>query len=116
MVTSLRTRKKSVNLDQFSSIPITFIFKLTKELPPSSIGDRPSKLVVLDHIPNCQVFNGNQVVTIDQISRQLVQKIGTSIADSEAVSRVLATLCAYALHFGVYPSYFKSRALSVIRA
>ena len=116
MVTSLTTREKTVNFDQFSPVPITFILKLTKKLSPGSIGNRPSKLTVFDHIPDFQVFNSNQAIRANQISCQLMEKIGTSIADSEAVSRVLATLCAYALHLGVYSSYFKSRFISVTRA
>ena len=99
MVTTFTAREKAVNLDQFFAVPFAFILKLTKHLPPSSIGDRPSKLAVTNHISNCQVFNSNQVVTIDQISSQLMQKIGTSI-----------------FNFGVYPSYFKSCFISVIRA
>ena len=92
-------RKKSVNLDQCSPIPITLIFKLTKKFSPSSIGDRPSQLVVTNHIPNCQVFNSYQAVRTNQISSQLVEKIGTSI-----------------FNFGVYLSYFKSCFISVTRA
>ena len=130
MVTSLTAREKAVNLDQFFAIPITLILKLAKHLTPSSIANTTSQLVVANAralfevassdackrrllLSNCQVLNSNQVVTIDQIGSQLVQKIGTGIADSFAVSRVLATLCAYALHFGVYLGYFKSCFVSV---
>ena len=41
MATPFTTWKKSVNLDQFSPVPITFILKLTRHLSPSSIGNRP---------------------------------------------------------------------------
>ena len=116
MVTTLTTREKSVNFDQCSPVPFTFIFKLTKELTPSSVTDASSEFMVFDHISNCQVFNSYQTVFSNQASRQLMQKISTSIADSEAVSRVLATLCAYALHFGVYLGYFKSCFISIVRA
>ena len=116
MVTSFTTREKAVNLDQCSPVPFTLILKLTKYLTPSSIADTTSQLAVSNHIPNCQDLNSNYAIGSDQISSQLVQKVSTSIADSEAVSRVLATLCAYALHFGVYLGYFKSCFISVIRA
>ena len=109
-------RKKSVNLDQCSPVPFTLIFKLTKHFRPCSIGDGSSQFAITNHISDRRVFNSYQAVRTNQISGQLVQKISTSIADSEAVSRVLATLCAYALHFGVYLSYFKSCFISVIRA
>ena len=99
MVTSLTTREKSVNLDQCSPVPITFIFKKREHFAPSSIGDRPSKLVVLDHISNRQILNSYQAIRTNQISSQLVQKIGTSIFNS----------C-------LYPSYFKSCFISVTRA
>jgi hypothetical protein len=55
--------------------------------------------VVFHYIPNCQVFNSNQVICSDQASSQLVKKVGTSI-----------------FNFGVYSSYFKSRFVSVTRA
>ncbi len=99
MVTSLTTRKKSVNLDQCSPVPITFIFKLTEKLTPRSIANATSKLAVLNHISNCQVFNSNQAIRTNQVSSQLMEKIGTSI-----------------FYFGVYLGYFKSRFISVTRA
>ena len=99
MVTSLTTREKSVDLDQFFTVPFTFILKLTKKFAPSSIANTASQLAVTNHVSNCQVLNSNQIITIDQISSQLVQKIGTSIFD-----------------FGVYRSNFKSCFMSVIRA
>ena len=99
MVTPLTARKKSVNLDQFSPVPFTFIFKLTKHFTPSSIRYRPSKLVVFNHVSHCQVFNSNQAIVPNQVRRQFVQKIGTSI-----------------FNFGVYSSYFMSRFMSVTRA
>ena len=133
MVTSFTTREKSVNFDQFSLVPFALILKLTKHFSPSSIAKGASQLMVTnararlevassDACPLCgllsnsQVFNSDYTICPDQISSQLVQKIGTGIADSEAVSRVLATLCAYALHFGVYFGYFKPRFMSVTRA
>ena len=99
MVTSLRTREKTVNLDQLSPVPITFIFKLTEELAPRSIADTSSKLMVLDHISNCQVFKSYQAIFSNQARSQLMQKIGTSI-----------------FNLGVYFGYFKSRFISVTRA
>ena len=99
MVTSLTAGEKLVNLDQLSPVPFTLIFKLTKELTPRGIADTSSKLAVLDHVSNCQIFNRNYAIGSHQLSCQLMQKIGTSI-----------------LNFGVYSSYLKSRALSVIRA
>ena len=108
MVTSFATRKKAVDLDQFFTVPITLVLKLTKHFPPSSIANRTSHPPYVPPIRGdaegrgvsySKIFNSNQVVTIDQISSQLVQKIGTSIFD-----------------FGVYLSYFKSRFLSVTRA
>ncbi len=99
MVTSFTARKKLVNLDQFSPVPFTFIFKLTKHFSPSSIGDRPSQLAVSRHISHCQVLNSNQTIVPNQLCRQLVQKIGTSI-----------------FNLGMYLSYFQSRFILVTRA
>ena len=99
MATSFTAKKESVNFDQLSPVPFTFIFKLAKHLAPSSIGDRPSKLVVLDHVSKCQIFNSNHAIVLNQARSQLVQKIDTSIFD-----------------FGVYFSYFKSSFISIVRA
>ena len=96
MVTSFTTGEKSVNFDQFAPIPFTLVFKLTKHFSPSSIRDRPSQLAVLNHVSNRQVFNDNQAIIPNQVCRQLVQKISTSI-----------------FNFGVYFSYFKSCFMSV---
>ena len=91
--------KKSVNFDQCSPIPFTLIFKLTKHLSPSSIGNRPRQLAVTNHIPDSKVFNSNQTILSNQTSSQLVQKIGTSI-----------------FYFRVYLGYLESRFASVARA
>ena len=99
VVTSLTAREKSVDFDDFSPVPFTLIFELTEHFPPSSIGDRPSQLVVFDHVPDRKVFNSYQAIVPNQIRRQLMQKIGTSI-----------------FNFGVYSGYFKSRFVSVTRA
>jgi hypothetical protein len=99
MVTPLTARKKAVNLDQFSPIPFTLILKLTKHLSPSSVRDRPSQLVIFDHVSHGKIFNGDYAIVSNQISSQFVEEIGTGI-----------------FNFGVYFSYFKSRALSVTRA
>jgi hypothetical protein len=66
---------------------------------PSSIADTTSQLVITNHVPDSQVFNSNHAICPDQISSQLVQKIGTSIFD-----------------FGVYLGNSKSRFISVVRA
>ncbi len=99
MVTSFTTGKKSVNFDQFSPVPFTLIFELTEHFSPSSIGNRPSQLMVSNHVCYCQVLNSNQAIIPNQVCRQLMQKIGTSI-----------------FNFGVYFSYFQSRFISVKRA
>ena len=97
-VTSFTAREESVNRYKCSSVPIAFIFKLTKHLRPCSIANTKSKLTVTNHISNSQVFNSNQAIVTNQVCRQLVQKISTSIFD-----------------VGVYLGYFKSRFRSVIR-
>ena len=99
MVTTLATREKSVNFDQESPVPFALVLKLTKHLTPRSIRDRPSKLVVTNHIPDCQVFDSYQAIFSYQTSSQLMQKIGTSIFDKT-----------------VYFSYCHSRFMSVTRA
>ena len=99
MVTSFTRRKKAVNFDQCSPVPLTLILKLAKHLRPSSIANITNQLMVFDHISNRQVFNSYQAIFSDQAECQLVQKIGTGIFDES-----------------VYSSYFESRLISVFRA
>ncbi len=97
MVTSLTTGKEPIDLDQFSPVPITFIFKLTKHFTPSGIANTASQLVILDHVSKGKILNSNYAIFLNQASSQLVEEIGTSI-----------------FNFGLYFSYFKSRFRSVI--
>jgi hypothetical protein len=99
MVTSFTAREKAVNLDQCSPVPFTLILKLTKHLSPGCIGNRPSKLMVANHVSNGKVFDSDYAISPDQISSQLMQEISTGIFD-----------------FGMYLGYFKSRFMSVTRA
>ena len=80
-------RKKSVNFDQFSSVPFAFIFQLTEKLTPRSITDTSGKLVVLDHVSNCQVLNSYQAIRANQACCQLVDKIGMNIRASCSKNR-----------------------------
>jgi hypothetical protein len=98
MVTSFTAREKSVNFDQFPPIPFALVLKKKKHYGPSSIRDRPSQLVILDHVSDAQVFNSDYAIGSDQIRSQLVQEIGTRIFD-----------------FGLYLSYLESRFRSVTR-
>ncbi len=74
MVTPFTTRKESVNLDQFSPVPITFIFQLPKHFSPSGIANRASQLMVFNHVPDGKIFNSNQAIVPNQVSCQLMPK------------------------------------------
>jgi hypothetical protein len=97
--TPFRTRKESVYFDQPSPVPLALVLKLTKQFPPRGITNTTSKLAVLDHVSNREVFDSYQAILLYQTGSQLVQKISTSI-----------------FNFGVYPSYFKTRFMPVVRA
>jgi len=96
--TSLTTRVEAVYLDQSSPVPLALILKLTKHLSPSCIANTTSQLAVTNHISNGEVFDSYEAIFSNQTGSQLMQKVSPSI-----------------FNFGVYPGYFKSRLMSVVR-
>lgn len=79
--TALRARKPTVDLDQVAPIPCGFIGQLPDQFPPTRIANRASQLMVSHHILHCQVLNRDGLVFSHQSSRQLMQKILSSVRD-----------------------------------
>jgi hypothetical protein len=52
-----------------------FVAQYPQELPPGSIADTLGQAVVLHHAPDIQVFVGNKVILLSQLSRCLMFKI-----------------------------------------
>ncbi len=79
--TTLRARKPSVNLDQFSPIPPTLVVQLSNQLAPPAIRNSQGKLLIFDHILNSQRLNRNCLIFAYQLSRGFVQEIFSRIRD-----------------------------------
>lgn len=73
-------RKPLVNFNQFSSVPLTFVGKLTDKFTLRSITNTLCQLVVFHHIFDCQILNHDGLVFTYQLSRQLMQKILAAIS------------------------------------
>ena len=72
-------RKEPVNFMYLATVPFTFVFEHIDKRIPSSIGDRLSKTVVLDHVPNGETFYMNRLVIADKLFACLMQKVASLI-------------------------------------
>ena len=79
--TALAGRKPTVNLDQRATVPERFVLKLSDQLRPSSIADGLGERVVPDHVSHSQIFDGDQLVFLNESSRELVQMVGATISN-----------------------------------
>ena len=52
-----RAWKPAVDLNQFSSIPLAFVSKLSNQFAPTSIADRECEFMVLHHVSDSQILN-----------------------------------------------------------
>ncbi len=110
-----RARKPAVNFNQFSPIPLAFVSKLANQFAPASIANSKSKLMVLHHIlerearhqGGRQILNYNRLVFTNQLSRQLMQKIFSSIGNGSVDSSHLR-LCLMSV---VTPASFARQRL-----
>lgn len=95
---AFRAREPSVNFNQFSSVPLAFVGKLSYKLSPSSIANRLGEFMVFDHIFDCQVLNYYRLVFTYQLSCQLMQKVSSTVS-----------------YLAMYFGYFEPLFLSVVR-
>ncbi len=68
-----------VDLDQRSAIPSGFILKLAHELTPAYISDGFGERVVLDHILDLQTLDAHHLVFADDLRREFVLRVASSI-------------------------------------
>ncbi|AFY77174.1 hypothetical protein Ple7327_1824 [Pleurocapsa sp. PCC 7327] len=73
--------EKAVNLYQFSTIPLAFIFELSNQFTPPRITNAACKRTVFNHIGHSQILNRNHLVFAYQLSCQLMQKILSRISN-----------------------------------
>lgn len=68
-----------VGLDQRPSIEPRLIFQLADELAPSGVPDRFRQAAVLHHLPRFQRLDHDDLVLVDDASRQLVEEVVPSV-------------------------------------
>src|SRR5436305_7090984 len=81
-MTALRRWVPLIDLDQGSSVPLALVFQLTDKLTPSDILNCFGKLVILDHVLDCQALHANDLVFMDNACRELVLVISSSVVDT----------------------------------
>jgi len=80
-MTGLRRWVPTVNLDQGSSVPFSFVLQLPDELTPTNITDSLGQCGVLDHVLNCQALDTHHLVFVDDAGTQLVLVVSSSVID-----------------------------------
>src|SRR5256885_8926073 len=93
----LARREEAVNLDQGSSVPLGFVVQLADKLAPSHIADGFCKLVVFDHILDCQALHADHLVFANDACRKFVLVVMPLVIDTS-----------------MHASYFKPRLVPVL--
>src|SRR5438045_9285200 len=81
-MTGLRRWVPLIDLDQGSAVPLALVFQLTDKLTPSDILNCFGKLVILDHVLDCQALHANHLVFVNNACRELVLVISSSVVDT----------------------------------
>lgn len=65
-----------------SAVPAGLVFQLPPELIPAGIGNGSRQLVVLYHVPGCQILNTDDAVFPNQLRGQLMQHVLSLVGDT----------------------------------
>ncbi len=79
--TDLRRGEPGVCLDERPSIEGTFVFQLSDEFVPADVPDGLRHLVVLHHILRFQCLHDDDLVLVNDPSRQLVKEVLALVRD-----------------------------------
>lgn len=71
-----------VNFNELSTSVFSFERKVAKELSPGNISYTFRKAMIMNHLVNQQIFNGNDTVFIDDSPAKLVGEVGTPIRNT----------------------------------
>lgn len=74
-VTEFGTWEKTINDNQFFSVPISFVIQHLSERIETNLGNSSTQFPVSNHITNCQILNGNNIIIFNQAGSQLIQVI-----------------------------------------
>ena len=77
--TDLGRGEPRVGLDQRPSVEFTFIFELADELAPPGVPDRLREAAVFHHLPRLQRLDHDDLVLVDDASRQLVEEVMSAV-------------------------------------
>jgi|SRR5260370_4203275 len=81
-MTGLRRWVPLIDLDQGSSVPLGFVFQLTDKLTPSDILNSFSKLVILDHVLDCQALHANHLVFVNKACTELMLVVSSPVLNT----------------------------------
>lgn len=79
--TDLGRCEPGVCLDERPSVELAFVFELPDELVPTDIPDGLRYLVVLHHVLRCQCLHDDDLVLVNDPSRQFVKEVLALVGD-----------------------------------
>ncbi len=79
--TDLRRCAPGVCLDERPSVEGTFVFQLSDELVPTDIPDGLGELMVLHHVLRLQCLHDDDLVLVNDSSRQFVEEVLALVCD-----------------------------------
>lgn len=79
--TDLGRGEPRVGLDQRPPVEPAFVFELADELAPSGVPDRFRQAAVPNHLPRLQRLDDDDLVLVDDASRQLVEEVVPAVPD-----------------------------------
>jgi hypothetical protein len=81
-VATLAGRGKAVNDTQLPPITLALVSEHRPELPKGHITDGLGQTPVLDHAPDVEILNGDDIESTDQVRRRLIQGVLTGPSNS----------------------------------
>ncbi len=84
--TALRAWIPLINLNDGSTVPLSFVDKLARELAPVDIANCFSEFSILGHVFYAQTFTANHLIIVYQLGSQFVGEVATTISNFCLVS------------------------------
>ena len=106
-------RSAWINFDYLPTSIFGFVGGVIHKLIPCGVTDAFRKVVIRHHVGDCQVFESNEVISINQIAADLVGKVRSTVGDPfvnqrDDPSRFAARRCRAALwESGEFPLCFR---------
>src|SRR5712691_3460200 len=81
-MTGLRRWVPLIDFDHGSSVPLALVFQLTDKLTPSDIVNSFSKLVILDHVLDCQALHAHHLVFVNKACTELMLVVSSAVSNA----------------------------------